>query len=220
MTFKNKIKDLLSLSVINISSSLIFALFWLYLASILSKTEYGELGFLFSIANVATEIALIGFRSVIIVYESKNENVFSTSFFVVLISANITAAVTFVLTENFVISILIVGMVLFQIIISGLNGRQRYTDFSKHKIIRAVLTVIFAIIAYEYFGVNGILLGYFVSTLFIIKELNSLMKYKKIEFSSIKSKISFMIHAYAMRLSEVFIRWGDKLFIGSLLGFS
>jgi len=121
MTFKNKLKDLLSIGSLNISTAIIFALFWLYLASVLSKTEYGELGFLFSIANVGAEISLLGFRSVIVVYESKNENVFSTSFFLVLISANITAAVAFVLTENFVISILIVGMVLFQIISNKVN---------------------------------------------------------------------------------------------------
>ena len=220
MTFKNKLKDLLSIGALNISTSIIFALFWLYLASILSKTEYGELGFLFSVANVGAEISLLGFRSVIVVYESKNQNVFSTSFFLVLISANITAAVTFVLTENFMVSILIVGMVLFQIILSGLNSHQRYADFSTHKIIRAVITVIFAIISYEYFGINGILLSYFISTLFIIKDLNSLLKNKKLEFSLLKPKISFMLHAYSMRLSEIFISWGDKLLIGSLFGFS
>ena len=220
MTFKNKLKDLLSIGTLNISTAIIFALFWLYLASVLSKTEYGELGFLFSIANVGAEISLLGFRSVIVVYESKNEKVFSASFFVVLISANITAVITFLLTGNFLVSFLIVGMVLFQIILSGLNSHQRYADFSRHKILRAVITVIFSIISYEYFGINGILLGYFISTLFIIKDLNSLLKNKKIEFSLLKPKISFMLHAYSMRLSEIFISWGDKLLIGSLFGFS
>jgi len=220
MTFNNKLKELLSLGAFNISASIILALFWLYLASILPKTQYGELGFLFSIVNMGAAISLMGFRSVVVVYESKNENVFSSSFILVLIAANISAGITFVLTQNVMISILIIGIVIFEIILSGLNSHQRYRSFSKHKIIRAVIIVIFAIIFYEYFGINGILLGYFVSSLLILKDLKSVIKYKQIKFSLLKPKIPFMLHSYAMRLTEVFIRYGDKLLIGSLFGFT
>ena len=220
MTFKNKLKELLSLGAVNISASIILSFFWVYLASILQKTEYGELGFLFSIANVAVTISLMGLRALVVVYESKNENVFPSSFLLVLITATITSAVTFVLTQNVLVSVLIIGMVIFEIILSGLNGHQRYKDFSKHKVIRTVITVIIALIGYQYFGINGILLGYFVSTLLILKDLTSLIKNKRIEFSLLKSKIPFILHAFSRRLNDVFIRWGDKLLIGSLFGFS
>ena len=219
MTFRNKLKDLLSLGLGNISASLIFGFFWLYLASLIPKTEYGELGFLVSIANVGAAISMLGFNAVVVVYESKKENVFPSSFVIVLISANITALATFVLTQNVLVSILIVGVVIFNIIISGLNSQRRYQDFSKHKILRAVTTVIIAIIAYQYFGINGILAGYFLSTLFILKEFNSLMKNKKIEFSLLRSKIPFILHTFSLRLNDEFIRDGDKLLIGSLFGF-
>jgi len=220
MTFKNKLKELLSFGTINITASLIFSVFWLYIASLFSKTEYGELGFLISIANVGSAISIMGFNTVVVVYESKKENVFPSSFLVVLISSNVTAAITFVFTQNAMVSILIVGVVLFNIILAGLNSNQKYKEFSKHKIFRALITVIIALIAYQYFGINGILLGYFLSTLFILKELHSLIKNKKIEFSLLKTKIPFMLHAYARRLGDVFIRWGDKILIGSLFGFS
>jgi len=219
MVFKNKLKDLLSLGTINISSSIIFGIFWLYLASIMTKEEYGELGFFISIANVGAAVSLFGFRTMVVVYESKNENVFPASFIFVLISANITALVTFVLIQNVFVSILIIGMVIFQIILSGLNGKQRYADFSKHKIIRAILTVGVALVSFQIFGINGILLAYFLSTLFILKDLNFLIKNKRIEFSKLKTKIPFILHMFAMRLSKVFVRWGDKILIGSLLGF-
>ena len=175
MVFKNKLKDLLSLGTINISSSIIFGIFWLYLASIMTKEEYGELGFFISIANVGAAVSLFGFRTMVVVYESKNENVFPASFIFVLISANITALVTFVLIQNVYVSILIVGMVIFQIILSGLNSKQRYTDFAKHKIIRAIITVGVALVLFQIFGIYGILLGYFLSTLFILKDLNFLI---------------------------------------------
>ncbi len=220
MVFKNKLKDLLSLGVLNISSSIIFSIFWLYLASILTKEEYGELGFFVSIASVGATISLLGLRSVIVVYESKNENVFTSSFFVVLISSIITSSITYVLTQNVIVSLLIVGMVIFQIILSGLNSREKYRSFSKHKIFRALITVVIALLAFQIFGMNGILLGYFLSTLFILIELNSLIKNRKLQFSILKSKINFILHAYSGRLTEVFVRWGDKILIGSLFGFS
>lgn len=220
MTFNNKLKDLLSLGAVNVGSSLIFSLFWLYLASLLSKPEYGEIGFLVSIANVGMGISMMGFNTLVVIYESKKENVFPSSFLIVLISANITAAATFVFTQNIFVSILIVGIVIFNIISSGLNSHQRYKSFSKYKVLRSVLTVIISIIAYHYFGINGILLGYFIPTLFILIELNSLMKDRKIEFSFLKPKIPLMLNAYTVSLTDVFIRWGDKLVIGSLFGFS
>ena len=220
MAFKNKLKDLLSLGFIFLSSSVILGIFWLYLASIMTKEEYGELGFLIAIANVGATISLFGIGTMVVVYESKNENVFPSSFILVLISANITALVTFVLIQNVFVSILIVGMVIFQIILSGLNSKQRYGDFSKHKIIRAAITVAVALVLFQIFGINGILLGYFLSTLFILKDLSSFIKNKRIEFSLLKPKIPFMLHLFSTRLATVFVRWGDKILIGSLLGFS
>ncbi len=220
MVFKNKLKDLLSLGFINLSSSVILGIFWIYLASIMTKEEYGELGFLMAIANVGATISLFGIRTMVVVYESKNENVFPSSFILVLISANITALVTFVLIQNVFVSILIVGMVIFQIMLSGLNSKQRYGEFSKHKIIRAGITVGVALVLFQIFGINGIFLAYFLSTLFILKDLNSLIKNKRIEFSLLKPKIPFMLHLFSSRLTAVFVRWGDKILIGSLLGFS
>jgi len=220
MTFKNKLKELLSLGGVNIGSSLIFSLFWLYLASILSKTEYGEIGFLISIVNLGMGISMMGFNAVIVIYEPKKENVFPSSFIIVLIASAITAVIAFAFTQNLLVSILLVGVVIFNIILAGLNAHQRYTDFSKHKIIRSVVTVAIALVAYQYFGISGILLAYFISTLFILKELNTLMKNKKIEFSLLKPKIPLMLHAYAVRLTDVFLKWGDKLIIGSLFGFT
>jgi len=220
MAFKNKLKDLLSLGFIFLSSSVILGIFWLYLASIMTKEEYGELGFLIAIANVGATISLFGIGTMVVVYETKNENVFPSSFILVLISANITALVTFGLIQNVFVSILIVGMVIFQIMLSGLNSKQRYGDFSKHKIIRAAITVGVALVLFQIFGINGILLSYFLSTLFILKDLNSLIKNKRIEFSLLKPKIPFILHLFSTNLTTVFVRWGDKILIGSLLGFS
>ena len=136
MYFRTKLKDLLTVGSSNIIASIILGLFWIYLAKILEKTEYGELGYLISTATVASVISLLGLGMVIIVYGSKKENVFSSSFVIVIISSCISAIVAFVLTQNFAVSILIVGLTIFEIILQGLLSKQRYGSYSKYQLLR------------------------------------------------------------------------------------
>ena len=220
MTFLTKIKELVGLGLANTTSSLIYAFFWLFLASLLAKTEYGELGFLMSIANVGTAISLIGLRATVVVYESKKENIFFTSFLLVFISSSLTAVASYLLSNSVIVSVLIIGMALFAIIQSGLNGKQEYKKFSKNLLIRSFITVVAALFFYQMFGLEGILLGYFLATLIFINDLLHLAKNQKIDLNVIKTKINFMLNTYGTRLANVIFRWGDKLLICVLFGFS
>jgi O-antigen/teichoic acid export membrane protein len=80
--------------------------------------------------------------------------------------------------------------------------------------------IILSLIFYEIFGLNGIFLGYFIPTLLSIKEFIILFRNQKLDFSLLKSKLGFIINAYANRISEVLFVWGDKIIIGALFGFS
>jgi len=220
MVFTKKIKDVLFLGTSNFTSSIALGVFLLFLASLLEKTQYGELAYFMSIANVAATISLFGLRTMIVVYEPKNENVFPASFVLLLISSGISALIVYIIFQNVVVSLLILGMSLFMLIISGINSKKRYSDYAKHRLLRATITIVFSLILYSFFGINGILLGYFVGTLFILKELQTLMKNRKIEFSVLRSKIKFNLHMWSRNISQVFVNWGDKLVIGALFGFS
>ena len=220
MVFINHIKELVGFGTSNTISSLIYALFWLFLASILVKSEYGELGFLMSIASVGTAFSLLGLRATVVVYESKNENIFYTSFLLVLISSSIIAVITYFLTNNLVVSLLIVGMASFAIVQSGLIGKQLYYKFGINLLIRSSLTVATALIFYQFWDLYGILLGYFVATLISLKDLRYLSKHHEVDFKKLRSKINFMLNTYGTRLGDVFFRWGDKMIIGALFGFS
>ena len=220
MYFKTKLKNLLTLGSSNVFASIIGGLFWLYLASFLEKTEYGELGFLMSFATVASVVSLLGLGTVTVVYGAKNENVFPSSYILILISSSIVALFSYFLTHNVTISFLIIGMTSFELIIQGLLSKQRYNIFSKHLLIKATVSVTLALVFYQFLGINGILLGYFLGSLILLIELRPLLKNKKIEFSLLKPKIRFMLQAYATRLSLVIFWWGDKLLIGAWFGFT
>jgi O-antigen/teichoic acid export membrane protein len=164
-------------------------------------------------------LVLLGMGVVIVVYESKKENIFPASFIMILISSAITSTVVFVLTQNLVVSLLIVGLTIFEIVLHGLLSKQSYGRYSKHLLLKAVVSISLAIILYQSLGINGILLGYFIGSILVLTELCSLMKNRKIEFSVLKPKIKFTIQAYFTRLSEVLFSYGDKLMIGSMFGF-
>jgi len=218
MNFPKKLKDFVALGSSNLIASIILGLFWLFLASLLTKTDYGQLGFFMAIANIAGAISLLGLRQTIMVYEPKNENLIPASVALVLITSIISAIVVFVFIQNFWVSILIASMCIYHLSAASLLSKQKYGIFSKYRLLQAVVAVIASLVFYQILGINGIFLGYFVSFLFILKDLVPLVKNKKIEFSKLKSKIGFIMYAYSSRLSQVFFFWGDKLVIGTIFG--
>jgi len=220
LNFQTKLKDFFSLGAANLIASIVYGIFWIFIASIVTKNEYGELGFLMSIANVGFAISMLGLGSTIVVYESKNERVFPASFVLGTLASVITAIIIYFFTQNIPVSILIIGMTISSLILFGLNSRKKYSLFSVQLIIKAVSSLVLAILLYQFFGLNGILLGFFIASLFLLKHLPELMTNTKINFKLLKPKIHFILHNYANRLSNVIFWWGDKLLIGILFGFS
>jgi len=220
MDSKKGIKDLLTVGTSQFISQIIFGLFWLYLATILSKNEYGELGFLMSIANIAAVVSVLGLGGTVVIYEVKKENIFPASFLIVLNVAFLTAIITFLLYQNFSVSILGIGLAMYAFLISGLSSQKKYGLLSKYRIIRALVSIILAIILYQYIGIIGIIFGYFFPTLFILREIPIIWKRRKIEFSALRKKIKFTGFYFVNRLSTVFFMWGDKAIIGAIFGFS
>ena len=220
MYFPKKLQDLLSIGSSNAITPIINGTFWLFIASILTKTDYGELGFLFSIVNVVSVVSLLGLATTILVYEAKKENIFPAAFVLVLVASIISSSIAFLFTENILVSLLIIGLTIFNLTLSGLLSKEKYHKYSYNQLFKAGSAVILALIFYQFLGINGILLGYFVSTLLIIKELYVFLKNKKIEFSILKPKIRFMLQNYAARIVFITFWWADKLIIGAMFGFT
>ena len=220
MSSKRKLKDILSLGSANLVTGIIFGLFWMFLASILTKSEYGELGYLMSIVNISAVLALLGLGITVVVYEPKKENIFPASVIITTIAAIVVGITSYVFTQNFIISLFIIGLTIFSMTIAGLDSKKRFVDHGKNIILRSTISIISAIILYQFFDLNGILLGYLVATLVCVKDLYSLLKNKNLEFSLLKPKIGFSLKMLTIRLSRIFFRWGDKTLIGAMFGFS
>jgi len=215
-----KLKNFSTFGLSNFLGSSIFALFWFYLASSVEKTEYGEIGYLMSIAYVAIAFSTLGLERTIIVYGAKDENIFSPTYSLGLVSAGITAIVAYVIIQNVFVSLFIIGMMIFYLYQANFTREKRYIDFSKYKILRASLSVILAIIFYHFIGINGILIGYALGTIPAIPGLYKFLKNRKIKFTILKSKLHFIINNWLTGLFTHLLLWGDKIIIGSIFGFT
>jgi len=178
------------------------------------------LGYLFSIAAVASSISLLGLDRTIEVYGAKKENVTSPAYTLGLISCTTASIIVYILTQNISVSILTWGSAIFALNLSDLNSKKLYGTFVKYRILRASLSVILAFALYQIFSIDGLILGFALASLSGLKGVYDYAKNKEFSIGLLKPKVNFMIANWLTRLSGTLFWWGDKIMIGSLLGFS
>lgn len=214
----SKIFDIATLGSGYLISSVIAGIFWFYLATIMQAEEYGEIGYLLSIAGVMSSIAIVGSHTTIVVYKAKNVDVVESLFVFVLGISSIVTIIVFLIFWELSISIYVIGFVIFGLATSEMLGRKNYSQYSKHLVLQKILAVALAILLYFLIGPKGVVLGYGISFLpymiFLVKKVVT----TKISFEKIKSNSSFIINNYIVDLLKVFSGNIDKIIIGPLFG--
>ena len=221
--FKKKIigqKDLASIGFANIVGSGISAIFWLYLASVIEPTEYGEIHYFIAIAAFAQIISLVGSSNVLTVYTAKKIKIQATLFFISLLVGVVSTIVIIVIFFRFDAGLLVLGYVIFEMVNAVLLGRKAYTQYSKYFLTQKILMLVFGIGFYYLIGFDGILYGLVLSfvpyTVLIFREF----KESRIDFSLLKSRKGFIINNFAMDISGRMGSSIDKLIVAPLLGFA
>jgi len=220
-TIINRFRDLTFLSISNIVTNGIGAVFWLYMASLLGTKGYGEISYIISIAIISSTISLAGMANILIVYGAKNVKIQSTIFLIGLISSTITASIIFFfVTKDITVSLYIIGFVIFTLISAELIGRKLFLKYSKIIIIQKIMLVIFSIILYHFIGLQGVVLGIALSFLVFSFIIYKTFKEIKVDFSILKDKYRFSINSFLLDISNAFNGSLDKIIIAPLLGFS
>jgi O-antigen/teichoic acid export membrane protein len=222
--FKNIVnifRDLSFFTIGTIVSNAIGGIFWLYMASLLSTENYGEISYLISIGIMSSTISIAGMSNFLIVYGAKNIKIQSTVFFIGLISSGIAAAVIFFfIVDNITVSLYIIGFVIYTLIIGDLIGRKLFSKYSKIIIIQKIILVTFSIILYHVIGLQGIILGIALSFLAFSFIIYQSFKEIKIDFKMFKGRTKFAINSFLLDISNAFNGSIDKIIIAPLLGFS
>ena len=204
----------------DIASSVIGAIFWLYLASLLGAENYGQLSYFLSIASIASTVSLLGTENVMTVLTAKKVKVQSTIYFLVAISGSITSIIIFIIFDSFEISLLVIGYVIVSLTLSDIIGRKFFVQYAKYVIINKILMVTLGLGFYYLIGNEGVILGIAISSFPYFFRIYKSCKETKIDFSILRKRIKFVVTNYAITLSASFGGSTDKLIIAPLLGFT
>ena len=218
-----QIKGLKSISQIGaatVGGNAIAAFFWIYMADFMGQEDYGELGYLLSIAGIASTISILGGQWTMSVYTAKGIRIESSLYFISIITSTISAAVLYFLFENVGISVYVVGLVAFNLFIAEILGKKQYKKYSKIFFSQKIILVTLAIILYYILGVEGVLLAYGISYLVFTSRIISTLKNRDFNFELLRKRFKFWMNNYVYELSSTARNQIDILLIGPLFGFA
>ena len=218
-----QIKGLKSISQIGAATAggnAIAAFFWIYMADFMGQEDYGELGYLLSIAGIASTISILGGQWTMSVYTAKGIQIESSLYFISIITSTISAAVLYFLFENVGISVYVVGLVVFNLFIAEILGKKQYKKYSKIFFSQKIILITLAIILYYILGVEGVLLAYGISYLVFTSRIISTLKNRDFNFELLRKRFKFWMNNYVYELSSTARNQIDILLIGPLFGFA
>ena len=219
------LKDISTIGLGDIVGSGVAALFWFYLASIVNPVDYGQIHYLLSIGTLTSTFTLIGTQNVFTVYIAKNKTVVKTLLSVSFFSGIFILIICYFVFDLLNVGLLILGIILFTYGISSNLGKKSFKKFSFFTILQKSLTVVFALVGYHYFGIDGVIYGialsYFVYLKNVIEDLrfNSL-NYNELKFHICELKINknFILTNYFLMLTNGVTNQVDKILIVPILG--
>ena len=218
-----QIKGLRSISQIGAATAggnAIAAFFWIYMADLMGQEDYGELGYLLSIAAIASTISIVGGQWTMSVYTAKGVRIESSLYFISIITSTVTAIVLYFLFENVGIGVYVISLVMFNLFVAEILGKKRYKTYSKIFFLQKIILVILAILLYYILGAEGVLLAYGISFLVFTSRIISTLRNHEFNFGLLRQRFKFWMFNYIIQLSNSARAQIDILLIGPLFGFT
>ena len=218
-----QIKGLKSISQIGAATAggnAIAAIFWIYMADLMGQEDYGELGYMLSIAGIASTISILGGQWTMSVYTAKGVRIESSLYFISIITSTVSAIILYFLFENVGMSVYVISLVIFNLFTAEILGKKRYKTYSKIFFLQKIILVILAILLYYILGAEGVLLAYGISYLVFTSRIISALRNHEFNFGLLRQRFKFWMFNYIIQLSNSARAQIDILLIGPLFGFA
>jgi len=218
-----QIKGLKSISQIGAATAggnAIAAIFWIYMADLMGQEDYGELGYMLSIAGIASTISILGGQWTMSVYTAKGVRIESSLYFISIITSTISAIILYFLFENVGMSVYVISIVIFNLFTAEILGKKRYKTYSKIFFLQKIILVTLAILLYYILGAEGVLLAYGISYLVFTSRIISALRNHEFNFGLLRQRFKFWMFNYIIQLSNSARAQIDILLIGPLFGFA
>ena len=216
----NGLKSISQIGAATAGGNAIAAFFWIYMADLMGQEDYGELGYLLSIAAIASTISIVGGQWTMSVYTAKGVRIESSLYFISIITSTVTAIVLYFLFENVGIGVYVIGVVIFNLFVAEILGKKRYKTYSKIFFLQKIILVILAILLYHILGAEGVLLAYGISYLVFTSRIISTLRNHEFNFGLLRQRFKFWMFNYIIQLSNSARAQIDILLIGPLFGFA
>jgi len=214
------LKEISFLGVAHFIPTVISAIFWFYIASLIGDEAYGELTYYLAIAGIGSTVTLLGTPTALNVYAAKGERILPAISMITFTTSAIGAITIYFMFYNPGASIHIFTYTIFALIAAEFLGRKLFKTYMKIMIIQKILMASLAIICYHLIGNDGIIIGIAFSFIpFIILYYKEFKNYK-INFNNLKSKKKFILNNYLVDFSRMFSSSVDKLVIAPIFGFA
>lgn len=202
-----------------LGASLLGALFWFILASVLNVDNYGLVNYYIALASIFAGIGTIGLNITVTTYLAKGERkLLYEANSLTLISGLILALVLSAL--QWASGILSAALIFFGMSLAEMLGRKTYREYAFASIGQRLAQICLSLILYFQLGIIGIILGYFLGALiFSYKYLLSMRKFT-LKINNLKEKRNFTLHSYGFNLiGQNLSNYLDKIIIGVLFGY-
>ncbi len=216
----NNSKNFTTFGSVTLLGSAITAIFGIIVAPILGAEDYGIVSYFFAIAGIIHAVVSFGANNIILVYLSKGIKLFSTISLIVLVLAIIASITVYFLFNEISITVLIIGLIIFELGISEIIAKRMYPTYTRYYLAQRGLFVILALSLYFVLGPSGMILGHGLSMLVVFPRILKGFKESRIDFSLIKTRMNFVVHNYFLRLSRTSYVYMDRIIIFPLFGYA
>jgi O-antigen/teichoic acid export membrane protein len=215
-------KDLLFVTAVNTIGSVMSAIFWLFIASLISVQDYGRVNYYVSLSLLLSAFSLLGLNTTIIIFVAKgNEKLKYQANLLVVISNCFIAILLLIFIKHISSALLLIGISFCTMSWSEVLGRKEYKKYSVIVIVQRSCQVALSLLLYFVIGLDGLIIGFALSTLLVSYNFFKSFKQVKLQqFNELMQKSSFIMDSYFQAISNAVTLYVDKILIAPLFGFS
>ncbi|MGH9879579.1 MAG: lipopolysaccharide biosynthesis protein, partial [Nitrososphaerales archaeon] len=149
-----------------------------------------------------------------------NEQIKYQANLLVLISNVAILPFSFLLTQNLTVLVALLGLSFYTMSWAEILANKRYKKFSVTIISQRAVQVLLSILLFLIMGIEGIILGYAISTLIFAYNFFRSFGGFTATLKELKERKSFIMHSYASAISTSITNFADKLLVAPLFGFA
>lgn len=213
-------KEIAQVTIANLISISVGAIFWVIIANLISPIEYGNYNYYVAIAAVGSTIAIVGLENTVTTFVPKRvDKIVGESNTIVFLLGITIGLLIFLILNNLYITFLLISIVSFSMSSAFLLGKKFFKEYAIIMIGQRSIQIVLSVWLYYQFGINGIIAGYVISYfVFSYRFFNSLRNLE-IKFDEIKLRWKFVVHSYSTNISSALTTSADKIIIAPLFGF-